>query len=460
MSSPNNTIISRPGQSITDSNGNVWTIVGGRVAVNGVVDAGTSNVIEMAYENGTVWQKNADNLWWGKTSLGAAWYPPTGTAIDPIPNQHASLSGSVVVAGSASTVMDASGNFWGISAGHVTLNGVTDMSSARVVEIAYANGRIWQENADHLWWSKAKPSDTWKAAGTASPVLHVTRSWTGTAGSFATQGAWSPMGVPQAGDTAVIGSLGQVSVAAGDATGVAMVLNGGTLQFTQAGTFSLGGISGSGSLYLGYPQQQDVVRTTGLNLSGALYVGEFTGSGSYLLVGGPSTLNAGSSLTVQTTGTAGLPHGRLENDSTMTLNGAALTAGALTGTGTIVATGNSNLVLASAPTSETIQLTSAHLEIGDGAARPSTAMSFMAPVTGFGASSSITLDSTQATSAVFKMSAPTVGEMFLYNGSTLVGDLHIAGQSALYVTDNLAGTPSGSVTITAYDTGHAIPLTH
>lgn len=460
MTSPNNTIIARPGEVITDSNGNVWTIIGGRVSVNGVIDSSTANVIEMAYEGGTVWQKNADNLWWGKTSPTASWYPPTGTMIDPIPNQHASASGSVVTAGSTATVMDASGNTWGISSGRVTLNGVADMTSARVVEIAYANGRIWQENADHLWWSKAKPSDTWVAAGTASPVLHVTRTWTGTAGNFATPGAWTPMGVPQAGDKAVIGNGGQVSVAPGNATGVSMVLNGGMLQFNQAGTYSLGGISGAGSMYLGYPQQQDVVRTTGLHLSGALYVGEFVSSNSYLLVGGPSTLSAGSSLTVQMTGTASLPHGMLENDSTMTLNGAQLTVGALTGTGTIVARGNSTVTVSSAPTSETIKLTSGHLEIGAGAGRPSTALSFMAPVTDFGASSSITLDSTQATSAVFKMSAPTVGEMFLYNGSTLVGDLHISGQSTLYATDNLAGTPSGSLTITAYDTGHAIPLTH
>ena len=66
-------------------------------------------------------------------------------------------------------------------------------------------------------------------------------------------------------------------------------------------------------------------------------------------------------------GTGSLPGGPLENDGTMTVTGATLTAGTLSGQGTVVAIGNSTLSLLGASTSETIKLQSAHLSIGDGA---------------------------------------------------------------------------------------------
>ncbi|MEA2739969.1 MAG: hypothetical protein QOH05_3276, partial [Acetobacteraceae bacterium] len=159
MASPNNTVISIPGQSIVDTQGNTWTIVDGRVAVNGVVDPTTGSVTEIAYENGLIWQKNTDNLWWSKTSATAAWAPPYGTSVDPIPNQVASANDTivtVVTTGAIGSITDASGNLWSISTSKVTLNGVADPSTANVIELAYVNGKIWQENSAGLWWSKGK----------------------------------------------------------------------------------------------------------------------------------------------------------------------------------------------------------------------------------------------------------------------------------------------------------------
>jgi hypothetical protein len=72
--------------AITDASGNTWTITsGGQVAVNGVADATTANVTELGYVNNQVWQENASNLWWGKTSPTAAWSPTAGTATSPLP---------------------------------------------------------------------------------------------------------------------------------------------------------------------------------------------------------------------------------------------------------------------------------------------------------------------------------------------------------------------------------------
>ncbi|MDB5404839.1 MAG: hypothetical protein JWQ55_6857, partial [Rhodopila sp.] len=75
MSSQDNTVISLATQSIVDAQGNAWSITGGQVAVNGIIDPTTGRVIEMAYEKGLVWQKNADNLWWSKASPTDPWEP-------------------------------------------------------------------------------------------------------------------------------------------------------------------------------------------------------------------------------------------------------------------------------------------------------------------------------------------------------------------------------------------------
>ena len=60
---------------------------GGQVAVNGTADTTTANVTELAYVNGEVWQENASNLWWGKTS-------PTAVVGTGGGHQHQPAAGS------------------------------------------------------------------------------------------------------------------------------------------------------------------------------------------------------------------------------------------------------------------------------------------------------------------------------------------------------------------------------
>lgn len=82
----NYTVIKPGVGAITDAANNVWTITTtGQVAVGGVPDAGTANVAEMAYALGVIWQLNTAGLWWGKSSPSAAWNPPAGTALSPLP---------------------------------------------------------------------------------------------------------------------------------------------------------------------------------------------------------------------------------------------------------------------------------------------------------------------------------------------------------------------------------------
>jgi hypothetical protein len=161
MQSPNNTVVSLPDQGITDALGNTWSIIDRQVAVNGVIDPTTANVIQMAYENGWVWQKNADNLWWSKSSPNTQWSPPYGTNVDPIPGQYPSNNDTVLVAGPTGIIQDAQANAWTIVNGQVVINGVPDPTTARVVQLVLSGGEVWQENADGLWWVKSSPNGSW-----------------------------------------------------------------------------------------------------------------------------------------------------------------------------------------------------------------------------------------------------------------------------------------------------------
>jgi Cellulase (glycosyl hydrolase family 5) len=65
----------------------------------------------------------------------------------PTPTPTPSANDTVVKAGSTAAITDASGNLWTItSGGQVAVNGAADTTTANVVEIAYVNGVVWQEN--------------------------------------------------------------------------------------------------------------------------------------------------------------------------------------------------------------------------------------------------------------------------------------------------------------------------
>jgi lysophospholipase L1-like esterase len=206
--------------AITDASGNNWTITSGKqVAVNGTADTTTANVIELAYVNGTVWQENISDLWYGKTSPTAAWGPTLGTSTSPVPvtttptptpaptptptpaptptpTPAASANDTTVMAGSTSAITDASGNKWTItSAGLVAVNGTPDTTTSGVIELAYVNGTIWQENNNGLWWGETKPNAAWAPeAGTATSPLRATATPTPTPAPTPTTLKLMPLG--------------------------------------------------------------------------------------------------------------------------------------------------------------------------------------------------------------------------------------------------------------------------
>jgi hypothetical protein len=147
--SPNDTVVKLGSTAaIVDAGNNKWTITaGGRVAVNGSADTTTANVTELTYVNGTIWQENASDLWWSKTSPTASWAPGSGTATSPLPNSVtiAATQTSATVGWDKVSVNATSGNhlvFIGGTGDTVNLSGgtntITDTGSGNTYVIPAA----------------------------------------------------------------------------------------------------------------------------------------------------------------------------------------------------------------------------------------------------------------------------------------------------------------------------------
>jgi hypothetical protein len=173
--SANNTIVTGNGTQIRDAQGHAWSLIGDKVAVDGTPDATTGRVVALAYEDGKVWQQNQDGLWWAKTASTDAWTPTYGTSVSPVPaGSILPESPDAFVAAAPGQTVVAGGHAWTFLGGQVVVDGKVDGTTANVVELAYKDGKVWQENASHLWWSKAAPADQWSPAdGTSTPPLNL-----------------------------------------------------------------------------------------------------------------------------------------------------------------------------------------------------------------------------------------------------------------------------------------------
>lgn len=83
-----------------------------------------------------------------------------------------SVDGSTIVT-DGPTLTDASAEKWSIVNGQAAVNGVIDPTTHRVVAMGYANGQIWQENADKNWWSKTSSSDAWTQGTPPASIANV-----------------------------------------------------------------------------------------------------------------------------------------------------------------------------------------------------------------------------------------------------------------------------------------------
>jgi hypothetical protein len=409
MQTSDNTLIARGG-SITDAKGNVWTITAsGRVAANGQIDPTTANVTHLAYADGLVWQENTEDLWWSKSSPTAAWSPPYGTATVPVPIVNVAYNETVIGAAAGGlnpSFIDKSGNTWSILNGRVVVNGAIDPTTAHVIELAYVNGQIWQENSQGLWWSKGAPADAWAPPyGTAkNPV----------SGTF-----WI-----------------------NNEPGNAAVINVGKL------TASVDGGSGIA------PQSTAEIVTQGVVAAGkTITVSTETAE---LVVNGNSSLTQGATLNlIGAYRTPSEISGPIANNGVMTINDSTVKFGALSGTGAINASNGSTLDIQSSSAGNAIHLSGSQLYIGGQANAPG-GMSFLAPIT-LDATSSITLAMTPATGEVLTRVGPSISEVVLYNGAAEVADLKVSRVATLYATES--GSGASAMTILSTTPGlHDLPI--
>jgi hypothetical protein len=410
--SANNTVVLGSTGAITDAAGNVWSIDGaGQVAINGVGDPTTAGVAELAYVNGLVWQEAKMGLWWSKASPADPWQPPLGTTTNPTLPIQFSFDGTVIGAsttGPVAAITDADGNTWRIADGQVVVNGTIDASTLNVTELAYENGRVWQQNADGMWWSKGGPGDSWDPP-LGTPANPVT-------GTFYIGN--------QAGNQAVI-SIGTLTASIGAAAA---------------------------------PLSTAQIITPGVEAAGSTIL--ISTEVSTLVIDGDSSISQGA--TLETLGAYRAPRplwGPVENNGTMTVSDSTANIGTLSGTGAIVAVDGGSLNIQSAAGGNTIELHASNLDIGGQGGGPGSlgtpgGMTFLAPVT-LDESSSITLNATQATAEIIHRFAGSVSEVLLFNGAAEVADLHIGGASAIYASDDAT---AGSVTLTATDSGHSLPI--
>lgn len=76
--SPNGTDVVTVGPTITDSHGTTFSISsGGQVLINGVADAVTNSVVELAYVNHVLWQKNSGGSWYSYLGTPGSYAGPS-----------------------------------------------------------------------------------------------------------------------------------------------------------------------------------------------------------------------------------------------------------------------------------------------------------------------------------------------------------------------------------------------
>lgn len=136
--SPDDTVVlTGSGKSIIDASGNAWTIAAGGVVQENGANAGfSSNVTEIAYVNGSVWQENASKLWWQWSNGG--WSGGNGIATSPLPSAPPPYTPPPSTAPSGTGPVQVSGQSGGLSV--VLGSGSTSMSFLQTPSLLVTGG--------------------------------------------------------------------------------------------------------------------------------------------------------------------------------------------------------------------------------------------------------------------------------------------------------------------------------
>ncbi len=288
------------------------------------------------------------------------------------------------------------------------------------------------------------------------------KTWDGTTNSFDSATDWSPAGVPQPGDSAVI-NAGTVTARGGLLQGLNIEANGlngasGSIGLTDTTIATDTQISfmGIGGILAGQVNNQGIITAMGaVNLAFATGptgdAGVVRNTGTINLVGGPANLDP----------IGRLPFGSIENDSVIsvwnqsaqaqTVNLTALTSG----TGTVQLFEQTQVVASPISGSQTFRFIA-------GAGRGSSlglnqVANFQGRIAGFAAPDSISLTTQPFTSYAYASTGGASGVLTLSNGGTALASIAFDG---IYQTSDfkLTTTTTGSVSSTVITTTVAPPV--
>jgi len=141
--SPNGTTIPNATQ-IVNTKGNVFTLAGGSVYLNGKALA-SSRITVLLYYNSKIYAGDSSGNWWQWT--GSAWRQ---TTVNP---QSPSATGTSIP--NATEIVDGNRTVWTVgSNGNSFENGVADGGS-NITLLLYYNTIIYAETTDATWWEHA-----------------------------------------------------------------------------------------------------------------------------------------------------------------------------------------------------------------------------------------------------------------------------------------------------------------
>jgi endoglucanase len=87
-----------------------------------------------------------------------------------------SANNTTLIAGQGGSIVDGYNNSWTIVNGVVKKNGINAGYSANVIQLAYVNDVVWQENASLRWWSWSGSKWSGGAVGTGTPPVSQSES--------------------------------------------------------------------------------------------------------------------------------------------------------------------------------------------------------------------------------------------------------------------------------------------
>lgn len=244
--------------ALTDAAGTAWMLTAGVVyeqpisAAAPVKAGSTANVRTLLWFGGKIHQQNTACLWWnwsGSTWTGEPSGPGT-TGVPPCGN--VSPSGTVIT-GAGQSIVDAGNNTWTIATGIVyeqPPNGVTAPAgvSANVIAVAYAGGKIYQENASCQWFG-------WTA--TAVPP------WAAVAAPAVT----GPVCPPSSSSSSSSGGSSSSSSSSGSSSGSSSSGSSTSSSSSSSGSAAVFGVKASGAKLVSTLNGAQV-QLIGMNVSG------------------------------------------------------------------------------------------------------------------------------------------------------------------------------------------------